>query len=231
MNRRVLRTVTGLHLALLVVFMSWGCVARWVTPKPTLNIPVEFMVDITPSTPETGLEAEPLPEPLPEPELSPIPDLVPEPPKPKPEPPKPKPPKPAIEVSHKKVVRTVGAPAPHQNPLSAAEIKDLLARGATAGDRTSIPDEDSQGLALMKTTLDTLWQKPSKAAAGNAEAFLRLWIEPDGKVSKTELSRRSGNPELDASVEALGRQVQRIPGLKPEFIRRRSPVTVAFAVQ
>ncbi len=245
MNKRVFRTVTGLHLVLLVVLMTWGVVSRWLTPEPTLTIPVEFIVDVTPPMPDAGIaedavpEQEPAPEPAPEPEPEPdpIPELVPEPPKPeppKPEPPNPeppKPPKPSIEVSRTRVTRTVGDAARKPNPLSEVEIRRLLALGATAGDRTSIPDEDSRGLALIKTTLDKLWQKPSKAAAGDAESFLRLWIEPDGSVGKAELSRRSGNAELDASVEAVGLQVRRIHGLTSDFIQRRSPVTVSFTLQ
>lgn len=231
MNKRVFRAVAGIHLALLAVLMAWGCVSRWLRPAPLPAIPVEFIVDVTPSMPEAVPEnpstPEPAREPAREPESTPIPDLVPEPPKPA----KPKPDKPRIEVSKTRVMRTVGAPAPKVNPLSEEEIRRLLAEGATAGDRTSIPDEDSRGLALIKTTLDTLWIKPSKAAAGDAEAFLRIWIEPDGRIGKAEISRRSGNPELDASVEEVGRQVRRIHGLQPDFIRRRSPVTVAFTVQ
>jgi len=230
-NKRIFRTVAGIHLALLAVFMSWGCVSRWFHPAPLPAIPVEFIVDVTPSMPDAGLGDQALPDPVPVPDPAPIPDLIPDPPKPKPDPPKPKPEKPKIEVSRTRVVRTVGDAAPKANPLSEDEIRRLLALGATAGDRTSVPDEDSRGLALIKTTLDTLWQKPSKAAAGDAEAFLRIWIEPDGSISKAELSRRSGNPELDASVEEVGRQVRRIHGLPPDFIRRRSPVTVAFTVQ
>ncbi len=225
MDKHVFRMVAGVHVAALLLLLSWGCVSRWLAPTPPLAIPVEFIVDVTPSAP--GHDAPSFSEPEPEPPPSdriPEPTIVPPPPKPKPE-------RPKIEVSRKPVVRTVGESAPRPNPLTEEDIRKLLAAGATAGDRTLIPDEDSRGLALIKTTLDALWQKPSKAAAGDAEAFLRLWIEADGRVGKTELTRRSGNPELDASVDAVGRQVRRIHGLSSDFIHRRSPVTVAFTVQ
>lgn len=235
-NKLVLRIVVIVHITVLCVFLFWGCVVRWVTPKPPLAFPVDFIVDVTPPAPESGAEAIPPPEPEPEPEPDPepIPELTPDPPKPPkpPEPPKPpKPPKPAFERSTVKVIRQADKPPGKKPTLTEEEIRRLLAAGATAGDHNSIPDEDSRNLALIKTTLDTLWQKPSKVAAGNAEAFLRLWIEPDGRVSKAELSRRSGNPALDDSVEAVGRQTQRLHGLTPDFIRRRSPVTIAFTVQ
>jgi len=234
-NKRVFKTVAGLHLAVLLMVLSWGCVERWLAPKPVIAVPVEFIVDVTPPMPENGVEDILLPEPEPAPEA--IPELIPDPPKPKPpDPPKPKPPeppkppKPAFERGQR-IVRETGSPTPKPNPLSAEEIRRMLEAGATAGDRTSIPDEDSRALALIKKTLDTLWQKPSKAAAGEAEAFLRVWIEADGRVTRAELSRRSGNAALDESVEAVGRQVQRFHGLPADFIRRRSPVTIAFTVQ
>ncbi len=231
-NKRVFRTVAGLHLAVLLGLLSWGCVERWMAPKPVIAVPVEFIVDVTPLL-EDGM-SDTLPEPEPEPEPEAMPELVPVPPKPPepkpPKPPEPKPPKPEFERGQR-IVRETGTPAPKKNTLTPEEIRKLLDMGATAGDRTSIPDEDSRALALIKKTLDTLWQKPSKAAVGNAEAFLRVWIEPDGRVSRAELSRRSGNAALDESVEAVGRLVQRFHGLPAEFIRRRSPVTIAFEVQ
>lgn len=241
-NKRVLKTVTGLHLAVVLGLLSWGCVERWITPKPVLAIPVEFIVDVTPMLdegmpdalpePESEPEPEPVPEPEPEPEPEAMPDLVPEPPKPpKPDSPKPpKPPKPEFEKG-RRIVRNAGTPTPTKNRLTREEIQRLLDMGATAGNRTSIPDEDSRALALIKKTMDPLWQKPSKAAAGNAETFMRVWIALDGQVTRTEISRRSGNDALDQSVEALGRQVQRFHGLPADFIRRRSPVEIAFTVQ
>lgn len=230
-NKRVLKTVTGLHLAVLLVLLSWGCVERWLTPKPVLAIPVEFIVDVTPPMPADGLADTLPPEPEPPPpDPDAMPELIPEPPPPRPEPPKPKPPKPTFERGQR-IVRESGKTPPKPNPLTAEQIRDLLAAGATAGTHTSIPDADSRALALIKKTLDTLWQKPSKTAAGDSEAFLRIWIEADGRVSRAELSRRSGNAALDESVEAVGRQVQRFHGLDADFIRRRSPVTIAFEVQ
>jgi len=234
-NKRVFKTVAGLHLVVLLMLLSWGCVERWFAPKPIIAVPVEFIVDVTPLLDSSMTDALPEPEPEPEPEPDAIPDLVPEqtkpdPPKPKPPEP-PKPPKPKF-VRGERIVRETGAPKPKPGPtLTAEEIGRLLAEGATPGTYTSIPDENSRSLALIKKTLDALWQKPSKAAAGDAEAFLRVWIEADGRVSRTELSRRSGNAALDESVEAVGRQIQRFPGLPADFIRRRSPVTIAFEVQ
>lgn len=230
-NKRVFKTVAGLHLAVLLMLLSWSGVERWLTPKPVLAIPVEFIVDVTPLVEDGMTDALPEPDPEPQPEPDALPELVPE--RPKPEPPKPKPPKPPKPAFERgqRIVRETGKPTPPENTLTREQILDLLNRGATAGTRTSIPDEDSRALALIKQTLDTLWQKPSKTAAGDAEAFLRVWIEADGTVARAELSRRSGNAALDESVEAVGRQVQRFHGLPADFIRRRSPVMIAFTVQ
>ncbi len=219
-DRKIFQGVAAVHAALLFVFLSWGCVSRWFVPKPTVLVPVEFIVDVTPVAANVSepTVTESVPESLPDQIPEPVPQKKPQ-------------ERPAIEVSRKRVVRNVDAPVSRPNPLTEAEIRKLLAEGADPGDRTSIPDEDTRALALIKTALDALWQKPSKAAAGDAETFLRLWIESDGRIGKTELSRRSGSPDLDASVEAVAGKVRHIYGLSSDFISRRSPVTVSFTVQ
>lgn len=220
-NKRVLKWVVSVHGVLLLVMVLHGCVAGWWPLQKPPPATLEFLVDVTPVVPE-DTASQPVPPP---PQVQD--DAIPE---PEPPPP-PQRQRPRIEVSRQRVTRPIDAEAPPAQPLTEEQIRQLLAEGATPSDRTSIPDADARELALIKTTLDAAWQKPSRAEAGDAETFLRLWLQPDGRIERTELSRASGNASLDASVEAVGRNVQRIHGLSPSFIRRRSPVTVAFTVQ
>ncbi len=229
LNTRVFKAVVGVHLALILFFMFQGCVTSCVRPKPEMFIPVEFVVDVSMPLPDMGMpEAQ-----IPEPEVPVFPREQVAPPLPKkPDPPKEPPPRSRreIDVSRNRVVRKEAPFGNNRNTLTESEIRKLLEAGARPGDHTSILDEDQRGLALIKQTLDVIWQKPSSAVAGASDTHLKLWLEPDGTVRKTELSKKSGNPELDASVQEVGRQVRRIHGLSPDFIRRRSPVTVGFEV-
>lgn len=236
-RKTIFKWVLGAHGFVVMVVVFQGIFSGCLQRRDDITIPVEFLVEVSPPTPDPAeTQAAPSPEPEPEPEAEPDPiieDRLPEPemtPEPKPEP-KPKP-KRKIEVSRKRVTRKVESSKPQkQNTLSEEEIRKLLAAGATASDRTSIPGEDQRNLAVIKKTLDAAWQKPSKASAGGAEAILKIWLETDGRIRRVSLSSRSGNPVLDQSVEAAGNRVTRIHGLTPDFVRRRSPVTIAFSVE
>lgn len=235
---RTFKVVIMAHAVLLLLIFSRSGIARLLEPEPELVIPVEFVVDVSPAMPDVDdvlpdiPEPDPMPETIPEPAPIPEPQAVPEPdPKPKPEPPKPKPPKrKQIEVSKKRITRSSNSNRPKKNLLSEAEIKKLLAQGARAGDYTSIPDEDTRCLAMIKRTLDAVWDPPSAEAAGDSIAVLQLKLSGNGRISSGKLFRKSGNAALDSSVSSIVGNVQKITGLTPDFIRRHPSVTISFCV-
>ncbi len=222
-DKKVFRIVTCVHLAVFMALFSYGFLSGCFRRPPDRVIPIEFLVDVRPA----AAEADPVvtaPEPPP-----------PEPPAPTPTPAPPRPPR-QIQVNTNRVVRRPAEqPAPTPQPpagtLSAEEIQRLLDAGAQASDRTSIPDEDGRGLAIIRRTLFDIWDPPSRAAVGNAEAVLELQLGTGGTVRSTRLARRSGNPVLDESVEQLGGRVGRIHGLPSGFVERWPRVTIAFSVE
>ena len=224
---RTLKFVVIVHAVLFLLLFSRSGIARLLEPKPELIIPVEFVVDVSPAMPDISDVLPDIPEPEPIPES--IPEPIPEPqavPEPRPDPPKPKPPKrKKIEISRKRVNR-----GSKQKRLSEAEIKKLLDMGALAGDHTSIPDEDSRCMAIIKRKLDSVWDQPSAEAAGDSIAVLQLKFTGDGRISSGKLYRKSGNIVLDSSVSSIVGNVQRIHGLTPNFIRRHPSVTISFSV-
>jgi len=236
MGRRFSKTfkvVAIVHAVLLLLIFSRSGIVRLLESEPELVIPVEFVVDVSPAMPDVG---DVLPD-IPEPE--PIPETIPEPPAPIPEPdpapntepPKPKPPKrKKIKVSNKRITRSSNSNRPKQTRLSAAEIKKLLAQGARPGDYTSVPDENARCLAMIKKTLDAVWDQPSAEAAGDSVAVLQIKLSGNGRVSGGKLTRKSGNAALDNSVLRIAGNVRRIPGLTPNFIRRHPSVTISFTV-
>ena len=211
---KTFRVVTGVHVGLF-------------EPEPDTIIPVEFVVDVTPPMPDVDELLPPVAEP--EPEVLPEPDPPATIPEPDPAPPKPKPRK-KIEVSKKRITRSNAPKTPKRNKLSEEEIRKLLAAGAKAGDHTSIPDEDQRCFALIKNTLHAVWDQPKAEAVGDAEAGLRITLEPGGRIRSSKLHRKSGNPVLDASVQHVGDTVQRIHGLSADFIRRHPTLTITFCV-
>ena len=227
-DKKIFRIVSGVHIALLFVLFSYGLLSGCFRSAPDRVIPVEFMVDVRPAADE--METAVVEEPEPDPEDTPEPEPDPPEPTPQPEPRQRR----QIQVNTNRVVRRLPdqpETATSENPLTEAEIRELLAAGATAGDRTSIPDEDGRGLAIIRNALYSIWEAPSRASVGDAEAVLELRLGPGGVVQSTRLTRASGNPVLDESVERVGERVGRIHGLPSGFVERRSRVTIAFSVE
>ena len=222
-DKRVFRVVAGVHGALLVALVLHGFLQGCLRRPPDRVIPVEFLVDVRPPVPDPAPTERPTPPPRPEPQPEPQPVPAPRPPR-------------QIQVNTNRIVRQTAPPAaqptpPAPNPLSPEEIRRLLAEGAQASDRTSIPDADGRGLAVIRQALDAVWQPPARAAVGDAEALLELRLEPDGTVRASTLSRPSGNSVLDESVTQAAARVGRIHGLPPGFAARRPRVTIAFTVE
>ncbi|MFU8781396.1 MAG: TonB family protein [Kiritimatiellia bacterium] len=222
-NQKVFKWVAGTHAAIFLVLLSYGTIAGCFRPKPDRVIPIDFVVDVRQPAPDVAPES-PAPSPEPRRDPAPIP------------PPEPRPPR-QIQVNTNRMVRQPTA-APQQpvatapNPLTAEEIQRLLNAGARAGTVTQIPaDDDARGLATIRNTLYAIWQTPSRAAVGDAEAVLELHLGPGGAVQSTRLIRPSGNPVLDESVTQVGRQIRHIHGLPAGFVQRRSRVTIAFSVE
>ncbi len=221
-DKKIFRIVSGVHLVVFFFVFSYGFVSGCFRRPPDRVIPVEFLVDVrtAPDVAEPDVvEPDPAPDPEPDPP-APTPDPTPRPQR-------------QIQVNTNRVVRRTPeqpAPAP-ENPLTPEEIRRLLDEGATASDRTSIPDEDGRGLAIIRETLYRIWDAPSRAAVGDAEAVLELRLGPGGAVQSTRLSRASGNPILDESVEQVGARIGRIHGLPSGFVERRPRVTIAFSVE
>ena len=222
-DKKVLRVVSGVHAAAFVVLISYGFLSGCLRRAPDRVIPIEFLVDVRPAASELAVDS-PAPAPSP-PRPAPAPQ-----PAPPPRPPR------QIQVNTNRVVRQATAPTPapapsSPNPLSAEEIRRLLAEGAQASDRTSIPDADGRGLALIRQTLYTAWEAPSRAAVGDAEATLELHLGTGGVVQSVRLVRPSGNPALDDSVLQVANRIGRIHGLPSGFVERRPRVTIAFSVE
>lgn len=223
LDKKIFRIVSGVHIGLLVLLFLYGFLGGCFHSEPDRVIPVEFMVDVRPAAEEpesTAVEPEPEEEPdEPEPEPEPEPD--------------PRPPR-QIQVNTNRVVRrlpeetqSTGA----ESQLTQEQIREMLAAGAVAGDRTSIPDEDARGLAIIRNALFAIWETPSRGAVGDAEAIMELRLGAGGVVESARIIQASGNSTLDESVEAVGDRIGRIHGLPSGFVDRRSRVTIAFSVE
>ena len=192
-------------------------------PRPE---PVE---ETTPTSPAPDSQPEPTPEPKPEPkpEPTPVPETKPA-PLPPPEPPK----KHQVKVSStKKKVTLASAEAKNSTSKSteppgptASDIKNRLAAkipaetgggggdgAGNAGRPDGVADDFSWYRALIKQSIQSSWKKPPIPAGEKIYTEVEIKISESGAVTFLRISRPSGDPTMDTSVEQAVRSTPRLP--------------------
>jgi len=189
-----------------------------VAPKPK---PVE---EATPTpTPEPEPEPVQKPEPTPTPEVKPVPTPLPVPPKPKHQV--------KVSTAKKKVsVSTSTSETETSSPKStapagptASDIQNRLTsklpaeQGGGGGDGAGnagrpdgIADDFSWYRALIKQSIQSAWKKPPIPAGEKIYTDVEIKIAPSGAVTFQKISRSSGDPAMDASVEQAVRSTPRL---------------------
>jgi TonB family protein len=201
-------------------------------PKSKISVPPEPAPAEEPEPTPTP----PTPEPKPEPKPSPKPEPIPLPvtktaPIPQPETPA----KHQVKVSTTKKKVSVSSSSPSETKTSspkfttpagptASDIKNRLAsklpteQGGGGGDGTGnagrpdgVADDFSWYRALIKQSIQSAWKKPPIPAGEKIYTEVEIKIAFDGSVTFIKLSRPSGDPAMDASVEQAVRSTPRLP--------------------
>ena len=190
---------------------------------------VEFTVSIPPppepDTPEPPKLEPPKPEPT---DDIPVPDkITPKPPEP------PKPPK-DIRQTNRVARKDFKAPPPKDKPLSEAQIKELLARGAKIGDTTSIPDDSQLALGAyfnhVHERMYAVWQQPSQLKnLPGLRAEVDITVAPDGRITARRKTRGSGNDLMDDSVMAAVNSLKALRAL-PAGYRKPVDISITFEI-
>ena len=149
-------------------------------------------------------------------------------PTPTPEPPK----KHQVKVSSaKKKVTTASAETKSSAPKSAeppgpsaSDIKNRLASkipgetgggggdgAGNAGRPDGVADDFSWYRALIKQCIQSSWKKPPIPAGEKIYTEVEIKISESGAVAFLRISRPSGDPAMDASVEQAVRSTPRLP--------------------
>lgn len=203
-----LKIVAAVHVGVVVVLMVVSGWRGFPRKKSAVMVPVEFVVEVPAppavvheQVPENALEQESKQS-------------------------REKP----IERSHTKIRRKSDG-KPSQRQLSQEEIRKLLAKGARAGDHTSIPGDDTRYFEIVRQTLYKAWAQPSAEEVGDAVAEVSIRLRRDGQIIDRNMERESGNAVMDASVMEAVNSVQRITGLSSAFLIRHEAITVSFKVE
>ena len=163
------------------------------------------------------------PEPTPKPKPTPKPEPKPTPPKPTPTPkPKPKPPEKREEISFDQFRKTHKLPKPSTRKPTPApprvsridvnkfKLPPIKIDSSFANSNSAVsPTELNQYLAQVQSKLNSVWQRlqASTDLGFGGEAWLSFRISSNGTLLSPKLSRRSGNPVLDALVLRVSRTV------------------------
>ena len=185
----------------------------------------------TPTPTEPKIENPTPPEPKPKPFSTPKPEPLPQ-PEPKPTPA----PKHQVKVSTaKKKVSVSTSPASSESKStstqsrepagpSASDIKSRLASkipgeagggggdgAGNAGRPDGVADDFSWYRALIKQCIQASWKKPPIPAGERIYTEVEVKISESGAVTYLRISRPSGDPAMDASVEQAVRSTPRLP--------------------
>jgi TonB family protein len=205
-------------------------------PSEILN--QESKIQNLPPQPAPAEEPEPTPTPpAPKPEPKPTPKTEPTPlpvTKPVPTPQPEAPAKHQVKVSTTKKKVSVSSASPSENKTSApkstapagptaSDIKNRLAsklpaeQGGGGGDGAGnagrpdgVADDFSWYRALIKQSIQSAWEKPPIPAGEKIYTEVEIKIAFDGSVTFIKLSRPSGDPAMDASVEQAVRSTPRL---------------------
>lgn len=201
-------------------------------PKSKISVPPEPSPAEEPEPTPTPPTPEPKPDIKPTPKTEPTPLPVTKPvPIPQPETPA----KHQVKVSTTKKKVSVSSTSPSESKTSspkstasagptASDIKNRLAsklpteQGGGGGDGAGnagrpdgIADDFSWYRALIKQSIQSAWKKPPIPAGEKIYTEVEIKIAFDGSVTFIKLSRPSGDPAMDASVEQAVRSTPRLP--------------------
>ncbi|NCA83192.1 MAG: TonB C-terminal domain-containing protein, partial [Opitutae bacterium] len=172
--------------------------------------------------------------PKPEPPKPPPTDDIPVPDKTTPKPPEPpKPPK-DIRQTNRVARKDFNAPPPKDKPLSEAQIKELLARGANIGDTTSIPDDSQLALGAyfnhVHERMYAVWQQPSQLKnLPGLRTVVDITVAPDGRITARRKTHGSGNDLMDDSVMAAVNSLKALRAL-PAGYRKPVDISITFEI-
>jgi len=210
------RIVAAIHVGVILLFAVLSACGIFFRKRRDVAVPVEFVVEIPPvlqareEIPAAAVEQIPVDAPVPRPE--------------------PKPERKPIKRSYRRISRK-NVSSSTRKSISSDEIKRLLAQGAKPGDYTSIPDDDTRCLEIVRQVLFRAWRQPGAEEIGYHVPEIRIWLDSDGRILKWKLVTESESPVHDASVIEAVSSVRRIDGLSTAFLERNRSILVSFKVE
>jgi len=125
------------------------------------------------------------------------------------------------------------SPTPEKSPTNNGEEEKSATANAAAENETGSGGGNGHGKGMASNSelvaysrmlhdrLYSEWDQPttSVSSGGKISALVRVRIEKNGRISKFEIIRPSGNVMIDESVAAIGKHVTQVDPLPSELRR------------
>jgi TonB family protein len=57
--------------------------------------------------------------------------------------------------------------------------------------------------AQLATQIEDAFRRQKQLTAASARVDLRVWVDPDGRISKVQLIRSTGDPRVDEAIQSV----------------------------
>lgn len=226
--------VTGasalVHGALIVALLITSIVQGCTSSKRPKELVTYLDLQSAPQTVDVPEPTPPQPEPpIPEPPKPPDPVIPDEPVKPTPPKP-PKPPRNVVQVQTNRVVRRPPSQIARNPPPSAADIRRALGGGPrlSGGDPNGTVLIPSWYLDAVRARMYDAWLQPSGLAATGLSVEAEIRVAKDGRITKRQITRRSGNSTMDSSVQRALDEVDKLSPLPSSVREAYTDIPILF---
>jgi TonB family protein len=128
-------------------------------------------------------------------------------------------------------VNPASTSAPEKNRSATDEVEKSGSATVASANATGSGGGDGQGKGMARSSelaaysrmlhdrLYSEWDQPTStvSSAAKISTMVRVRIEKDGRISKFEIIKPSGNVMIDESVAAIGKQVTQVDALPPSL--------------
>jgi TonB family protein len=119
-----------------------------------------------------------------------------------------------------------------QRSTALSSVLNRLDKGLSTGTAIVVPGPGGEAFAnyglYVRSMYDSAWNAPQDAPEDSAKVQIKVVIGRDGSIISSEISRKSGNPALDKSVQRALNAVRQFPPFPAESTDRERVFFINF---
>lgn len=119
-----------------------------------------------------------------------------------------------------------------QRSSALSSVLNRLDKGLSTGTAIEMPGPGGEAFAnyglYVRSMYDSAWSAPQDAPEDSAKVQIKVVIGRDGSIVSSEITRKSGNPALDKSVQRALNSVRQFPPFPAESTDRERVFFINF---